>query len=421
MVVVDSETPVPPEYAERPRRARRLLRRFLAVGSAWVALTTLVVLALGAAASTGVASGSGVPSLPDRVAGYSMLTQSVRDQPAGRAVALYRFGNDEWRAHDWQLLALGADRDSYRRVRNDTGYENDQTLLAPDGQHAMVVEDHELHRIDLLTGRERSYRLVTQGHVRLLAVSSDGARIAYAAGVFGHGARPDPGTLTILELSTGITSVVPGLPSVDAAAFAPDSRRIAVQGVLEIAIVTLDGRRVGVVPTPPLMGLVSNVGWSPDGRLLALRSQETQTSSRTTLALFLSVTGGGALRVERNPAGVDEELLGWTAPDRVLTLRSREGYSDIGRVIEELSLAGGSRRVVTRFDTGNSCERLLSDCRTQGVRLAQGLLQSLTSRTAGRPDRGPWPIGLRVAVVIGVELVLLGGWKLLQRRRARTA
>lgn len=404
---------------ERPRRARPSVRRLLAVAMVLLILTTLSVYALGRLNTEGVAAGGGPASLPDRIAGYSRLTPHVRDRPAGRAIALYRYGNNEMFPHDWQLLALGADRDSYRRVRNDTGPSGDQTLLAPDGQSAFVVEGQLLQRVDLATGGERSYRLAAGGYVRLLAISPDGARIAYVTGVLSRGHRPDPGVLTILELAAGTTSVVPGYSRVDAATFAPDSRRLAVHGVPEIAIVTLDGRRVGGVPTPPRSLLVSNAGWSPDGELLAVRSEEPQTSFRTTLTQFLSTTGAAPRPAPPSPDDIDETLLGWTANDRVLILRFAKDTHSTDGVIEEISLAGSPRRVIARFSTGNSCEYWLSNCWTQGVSLAQGLLLNLTHRSAGLPDRGPLPRNLRLAIVIGVELLAVGTWLLLRRRRTR--
>lgn len=74
-----------------------------------------------------------------------MLTSSMRANPAGRAAAIYTYGNGEL-FDRWQTLVVGADRDSYRRLdgrmtrRHERPGGNSQELLAPDGSSLVIAK-----------------------------------------------------------------------------------------------------------------------------------------------------------------------------------------------------------------------------------------------------------------------------------------
>src|SRR5258707_8477914 len=78
-----------------------------------------------------------------------------------------------------------------------------------------------------------------------------------------------PGMLRLLDLPPGRSTDVPAIKPAWTAAFAPDSRRLAVQVGQEAHLIDLDGRESGSVHITVGRELAANVGWSPDGGFLA--------------------------------------------------------------------------------------------------------------------------------------------------------
>jgi hypothetical protein len=180
--------PLPPDYMDTvvARGRRSVRRRRIGTAAAWAA----VVLALAVVAFPVVqprlqpAARLDTPSLPDRFAGYSVLTSTVSKAPAGRAIALYTYGNGEL-FNMFQPLVVGAARDTYRQVDAMNERDLPSALLAPDGSRVLLGDDRgatgDLVLVDLTTGKRRLIPLGASLGVRLLAWSPDGRFVAYSA------------------------------------------------------------------------------------------------------------------------------------------------------------------------------------------------------------------------------------------------
>ncbi|MFC4022024.1 hypothetical protein ACFOW4_29370 [Micromonospora sp. GCM10011542] len=435
----DDPPPLPPGYLDavlvRGRRSVRRQRIGAAAVCAVVVLLLAVLVAPGVQLPVQPAAPSAKPGLPDRFAGYSILTSTVAQAPAGRAIALYVYGNGE-SFNMFQPLVVGADGDTYRRVDAMDERNRPSALLAPDGTRVLLGDDRgatgDLILVDLTTGERRSIPLGDRVGVRLLAWSPDGRHVAYSAapltrsGEFGSINFVDPevarvGTLRLLDLSTGRSTEVPAIRPPWTAAFAPDSRRLAVQVGQQARLIDLEGREYGNVPVAAGRELAADVGWSPDGRFLATVPWLSDGPFNGTTGgdtghgnflwkvrdvEFVPLAGAGT-----PPAPVPDvvQLLGWRTPGSVVVATiDTAGHASL----VEVQLGAGTRRTLSHFDTGRTCELGLQGCELADLHLAAGLLPDLTVRDAGRPRRGPRQ--LVAHAVIGV--VVLGAAFLLWRR-----
>lgn len=438
----DEPPPLPPGYLDTVlTRARRSVRRRRIAATAGCAAVVLVLAGLvapGVPLPVRPAAPAATPSLPDRFAGYSMLTSTVTKAPPGRAIALYGYGNGE-AFNMFQSLIVGADADTYRRVDAMEERDRPSALLAPDGTRVLLGDDRgatrDLLLVDLATGKRRSIPLGDPVGVRLLAWSPDGRHVAYSAAPLSHSGEfgtvnvveaevARTGTLRLLDLSSGRSTEVPAIRPAWTAAFAADSRRLAVQVGQTAHLVDLDGRELRRVQIPRGRELAAEVGWSPDGTFLATVPWLADgpftgsTGGDTSHGVFLWKVGDVQFLplsgVRTPPAAVPDvvQLLGWRAADSVVVAT----VNDAGHAsLAEVRLDAGSRRTLSSFDTGSSCELGSQSCQLFDLHLTTGLLPDLTVRNAGRPQRGPRP--MLVDALIGV--VVLGGALLFWRRRSR--
>lgn len=442
----DPPPPQPPGYLDTVLvRARREVRR-RRIGTAGLGAVVVLLLAAlvlpGSPVPAPTAAPPNSPSLPDRLAGYSMLTSTVGKAPPGRAIALYGYGNGEL-FNMFQPLVVGADRDTYRQVDAMQERGRPSALLAPDGTAVLLGDDRgataDLLLVDLATGARRSIPIGDPVGVRLLAWSADGRRVAYSAapltgtGEFGSvnvvaAEVARTGTLRLLDLSTGRSTAVPSMAPAWTAAFAPDSRRLAVQVGQRAHLLDLDGREHGSVELPAGRELAADVGWSPDGSFLATVPWLSDgpfngtTGGDTGHATFLWKAGDVAFSPitadsqVTPPAPVRDvvQLLGWRSASTVVVAT----VDDTGRLsLAEERLGTGERRTLSRFDTGSTCELGTQHCQTFDLHLATGLLPELAVRPAGSPQRGPWPLALNAAVAA----VVLGAGLLIWLRKRRAA
>jgi WD40 repeat protein len=387
---------------------------------------------------TQLGAASQKPGLPDRFAGYSLLTSTVAKAPAGRAIALYGYGNGEL-FNMFQPLVVGADQDTYRRVDALEERDRPSALLAPDGTRVLLGDDRgatrDLILVDLTTGKSRSIPVGEPVGIRLLAWSPDGRYVAYSAAPL---TRSDgtvnfvdhtvarTGTLRLLDLSTAQSTEVPAIKPAWTAAFAPDSRRLAVQVGREAHLIDLDGHETTRVRIPSGRELAANVGWSPDSRFLATMPwaadgpSDGTSGGNTNHGVFLSlpldvefiaITASGT----PPPAPVQDvvQLLGWRSADSMVVATTNDA-SQLS--LAEVQPSNGSRRTLSRFDTGSSCELGTQNCQVFDLQLATGLLPHLTVRNAGHPQRGPWPAPL----TIPVAFTIIGAGLLIWRRIRRT-
>nr|BFE64018.1 hypothetical protein GCM10020063_085440 [Dactylosporangium thailandense] len=429
----DPAPPLADGYLDRVlvRGRRSVRRRRIGTAAAW----TAVVLAFAALLVPVVpqaerpAAPARHPSVPDHFAGYSTLTSTVERSAPGRAIAMYTYGNGEL-FNMFQPLVVGADKDTYRRVGAVEERGKPQSLLSPDGTRVLVGERRgettDLLLVDLTTGDRRSIDLGASFEVRLLAWSPDGRYVALGAAVTDPSqGQPDSaeydalrhGTLRLLDLSTGRSTAVPSVRSPFAAAFAPDGARVAVQSAQEVHLLDLLGTEQAVVPVGAGRGLVARAGWSADGRFLATVPWDgTAVEDGTFLTENAQVTFVPIAAGTPTPAPVADvvRLLGWRDPDHVIAATTdAQGHMSL----HELTLSSGDRRVLSRFDTGMTCEFHLQHCEVADLQLATGLLADLGTRPAESTDHGPWPWALRALAALPLAgLVLL--YFLLRRRRS---
>ncbi|MFI5910336.1 WD40 repeat domain-containing protein [Dactylosporangium sp. NPDC051541] len=425
--------PVPPlaaDYVDRvlthARRSAR--RRRLGAAAAWTAIVAAVCTFLipGVLPEPAPAAPGQRAALPDRFAGYSTLTSTAERAAPGRAIALYGYGSDALFTM-FQQLVVGADADTYRRVGAWDGRGRAPGLLSPDGTWVLLGRAAgpapELLLVDLTTGRERSVPLGAWLEVRLLAWSPDGRYVAYSAAPDGpaYGGEStvgydvlQRGTLRLLDVTTGRSTEFPSMGRPSAAAFAPDSARMAVQEGERVHLLRLNGAEDRVVSVGAGRGLAPRAGWSPDGRLLATVPWDGPAPAAGKVE-FLAV---GADAVAPAPVGDVARVLGWRDAGHLVVATAPGGH---GLELAEVTLAAGDRRVLSRFDPGMTCEFGMQHCDVLDLQLATGLLAGLTVRAAGSPDRGPWPWPLRllVAALAAAGLVVLYGFA--DRLRVRAA
>lgn len=429
----------PDEVRQLVAVGRRSVRRRRLVTTLAV---TLVLVLVGVLVGTGAvpprhrgllpAGPPARPSVPDRVAPFSFRTGTVSDSPAGRAVLIYKYGSGEL-FNVWQSLALGADRDTYRHIdAASEGYES--WLLSADGRYVVLASNDRLSDqltvVDLTTGAQRRVPLGGRRATALLTASPDGRYVAFSSAASNRDLMNGEqamfaqarGTLHLLELTTGRDTEVPAVSPATAAAFAPDGRSIAVQSGSDTSVYTLDGQRRWRVPMDDGQGLLPRVAWSPDGRLLATIRWESYPDSMAPTwtegekVVFVTADGGnGPVPAPLTVSGVD--VLGWRSGDRIVALRGDigDGYD----TISELPLDGGPPRVLSRFDRSHTCEYWTQPCMELDVSAATALLPELTVRRGDDPDRGLWPLRVRLTALSAVLLAGLVTALVVRRVRRR--
>ncbi|MCP2324429.1 hypothetical protein HDA40_002936 [Hamadaea flava] len=436
---------LPPDYlpgllakARRSARQRRLVTMLAAAAAVLVVLGLTAVIRPHATGLPPADRTPGTPTIPDRIAPYSRLTSDVSASPPGRALMIYEYGNGEL-FNEWQSLALSADGDVYRQL--GAVADGRQWLLSPDGRTVILAESRRataaLTLLDLTAAKVREVPLPGPMGVVLLAVSADGRKVAYSTAPLPEDMSADNsiefqnaqlGKLSIVDLSTGEVMAVPDFQPVVAAAFAPDGRRLAFQAKRKIWIMTLGGRLETPVDVPEGWGMAPQNAWSADGTRLATtqwRTELGQTRDDTTLSVYVvdSWYGYGVVDLatgrHRKINADTDTFLGWRDRDHTIVF-TPSGADNGGDEIAEVTLDGGTRTSLTRFDAGKSCELGTQTCQTYRLTVAAGLLPDLTTRPAGTAHRGPWPTW--VWLVVGIPLLLVAlitGFVVQRIRRAR--
>jgi hypothetical protein len=427
-------------------RARRSMRRRRVVGAAGVAALVLALSAilglvpgLSRTPDPSPADPTG-PSLPAQFAELSRFTSRAVDRPAGRAIAVYEYGDADG---PWQTLAAGADRDTYRRL--DTVEDSSpDVLLSPDGRHVLYFKasrnTDEFRLLDLTTGRSEVRHSVewmsnVGASITMLAWSPDGRYVAYAV------PHPSPNDgraesslrgaislrdVAILDVVNDTNVLFPLNTPVFGAAFSPDSQRVAVLADPASPIISVDGEQVGAwsAPSVPTSGMsrdsVLPLAWSPDGSLLAigLPPYGVTTGTVTTPIVFVDLAGAGGIA----RSDLTGHLLGWRSAASIVVSTFVEEdllHGDTGiQALVELSIVDGSRTVLAQFPRADECWRT-GRCTAYQIQLAANLLQQAGIRPSA-PDRGPWvPVVQIGPIVAAVALVAaLATIAVLRRRRA---
>jgi hypothetical protein len=387
-------------------------------------------------------AGRGNATLPDRMAGYSHLTSDVSSSAPGRGVALFQFGFGVEFLDYPQAVVVGADGDVYRRVdlaedRADAQTQGDPApmLLSPDGTQ-VAVGDHETDRpdlaiVDLATGRVEEHRVPAGRSVLPVAWSADGTRLAYLGSpeaTSPHtGLGPIPGDMGVLDLASGEAGALSAATDEWTAAFSPDGDELAVQYADDhVEVLSLDGRSARVVPVTEGHSLAGPAAWSPDGALLAtvqgenpclaVSGQKAPRCTQQAVIDFVDATGRSAPVPEPLARGVvgPGRVLGWTAADRVLVLVP-DPVDDVGdpdqHRLLDVPLDGAEPRQLSALPTSDG------NYGVSRFQVATGLLPGLEVREAGDPDRGRWPLWLRIGTAVAVGAGAAVAASLVVRRR----
>ncbi len=420
------------------------------VSAAVAAVVFLPALALALAPTGKAPGGSGAATLPDRVAGYSHLTDDVSSSPPGRAVALFQHGFGVEFLDFPQAVVVGAHADVQRQVdlaadRAGAETQGDPApmLLSPDGTR-IAVGDHDTERpdlaiLDLWDGTVDLHPVADARSVVPLAWAPDGRRLAYlgsAGPTNPYSGSPVTGDLGLLDLGTGRAAALPGASGVSAAAFAPDGTELAVQGAGDggaLQVLALDGGPGRALALSPGHSLDGPDAWSPDGRLLAVTGSGVCSGMAGEGSRGCAVPGGAAdagisfLDATGDSGPTPEPLdrgrvgpgrvLGWTAADRVVLLVpdtvGGDVYDPDVHWVTEVPLDDSAPRRLSSVPTGDGA---------YGVgrfQLATGLLPDLTVRAAGDVDRGRWPLWLRLGSALAISSLAAGLAALAVRRRSR--
>lgn len=398
-----------------------------------LAVPTALVFVIRAFAAQPVAvDPSRSATLPAVVAGYSYLVADEAGAPMGRAVGIYQQSTGSEDDTLTKTMLVSADTNTYRMITPPPAYQASETMLSPDGRQVALVGTPDIdngssrHRIWLLDLGSGTWRwLPTRGEPSgLLAWSRDSRSLAYSTVPL---AAAD-GDVALLDLTTGTDTALrwprpgPGDPPITAA-FAPDGR-VAVHSNDALRIYAASGQLDRELALPATRSLAGAGAWSPDGRLLVTRVDETYGMVPHSTLEFLDVSAGasGAGAAVTPPpidsSGLDPEtpLLGWRSADEVVLAEWSDRNSADARIVVR-SLRTGERTVLSTFtfDVTDSYP-------VQGLRLAFGLLDGVQARPDGVAHRGPWPAGAVASALAAWYAVVLSTtwvWRRVAARRRR--
>jgi WD40 repeat protein len=283
-------------------------------------------------------------------------------------------------------------------------------LLSPDGTRVAVgrhsARAADVAVLDLSSGDVVRHAVPGAESVQPVAWSADGRWLAYLANdepTSPYSGRTASGTPGLLDLVTGEPRTIPG-GAVTVMAFAPDSSQLVVQRTGRgLEVVETATSRVRDLPT--FGWLAGPAAWSPDGRHLVVRGADGGLQ-----LIDATGRGGGAHDAVHAGAGLQQEVLGWTGPDRLVLAATRQGGGDF-RVVE-FDLVERRQRPLTTVPTDNNFD-------VSRFQLATALLPGLQEHPGGEVHRGPWPVWLQLSLVLLVLLVLSRVVGLRERRQQR--
>jgi dipeptidyl aminopeptidase/acylaminoacyl peptidase len=364
--------------------------------------------------------------LPTEFAGMSLLTAGVSDSPPGPAIALYRQGALGTRLGTSQVVTIGVDGRTYRRLDlaerrgidgADGEWHHADALLAPDGASVAVADPQrvrdQIEVVDLRTGRSAGYRLDRAAAVHMLDWSPDGRRLAFTAYDTPMDGTERPGRLAVLDTGTGAVTRLGDLAMRrGTASFSPDGDRIAIvhtaltASARSVSIVDMAGTVLWTLPDRA----PTQVTWSPDGTLLAA----TYVRPDGWQLVFVDPTGrnGSTPAPIEFPGGTGaDQVVGWRSTSTVL-VRAGAGSAEI----IEVPVAGGPRHRLSRIPDG-----VAGLGRPGQVQLAEALITDAQVRDRD-VERGPWPTWWRLtlaatALFVGAAVVRFGGIRRTGRAR----
>lgn len=413
-----AQGPTTAELRARAAVSGRPARRWPLLAAAVAVLAVAVVPGLLDRGPGGV-TGAGVDrgaTLPRELPGLSLLTAKVSQSPPGRAIAVFRQGAWGTRWGTTQVVVLGADGRTYRRLdvaeerghrAADSEWSAAPTLLAPDGLSVAVADPTRVTStidvVDLTTGESRPYALDPPAAARPLAWSPAGRSLIYAVldgpSEDGYG----PARLAMLDIDTGRSRPVGALlaDGATAAVITADNRSLVVAGdgpACRMRLLDLTGAELprDLPAGDGCGGHLARADDTDPGRIVV----EEQADNGAKTARFLDVVDPDAGVPGPVDIGAESWLVGWR-PGGVL-VTTPEG-------LVEVSTDGTPPQVLTRFsETGTSA--------VYDWQVAANLVPGAVADGTG-VDRGPWPWWWRISLTVVLVLILL----IVYRGRSRRA
>ena len=298
---------------------------------------------------------------PEALDAYERLVSDYSDQREQVVTAQARLAALTARSAERQLPAGVTIR------KLDVGVEGSGGVVpwnvSEDGRY-LGATDYETGNAAIVDLREGTNRKVTDygnwdqenGYIDVSAISRDGQRIAF----WHYKYSATEGNLRVVNADgTGEQVLLMGddfdrgwgIPT----DWSPDGRFIVVQlegenlprggpGVIDFALVPVDGGEVRVVKTSPLAGRHRpKLVFSPDGRYLAY-DFPPQVGTRQTDLYVLPVAGGQETAVATHPAR--DTFVGWTPNGDLLFLSDRTGTIDLYRVAVENGRQSGEPQLL---------------------------------------------------------------------------
>ncbi|NUT36467.1 MAG: hypothetical protein HOV79_25720 [Hamadaea sp.] len=418
----------PPLPIRRERRVARGLQRWAPAAAALGVLVMILLVAgvpWGSGGGPTTAAPASKPLLPETFAGMSLVTAKLSDAPLKqRAIAVVSQGNLGTTWGTVQKVVVGADGRTYRRIDlaesrgaqgADAEWHNAQTLLSADGTQIAVGDERggatEIPLLDLVTGERHDVKLARPSAYRLMGWSPEGTKLAVTvrdvaareAEVF-DGDEED-GRLMVVDVSTGSWQDLGVYQNWWApVAFSADGTRLMVQNYVDQswhldAIEVSSGRTVASTNLPRDWSIT---GYAPDlGGAVVIQAGDDDTRLQV-MRLPDGTPAGREISLGRSA-----DPVAWrSAGTLVLFSTSHAGRSP---ELIELDVDTGAVRVLATFE-----EPLLGG--VNSVALASDLLAD-AGTTDAQPERGPWPVGIRIAIGVllgGIAVVAVRSW-----RRAR--
>lgn len=352
------------------------------------ALVLLLVVVIGVAArplaaflAPAAPTASSTFGLPDKIQ-VPVWAESATADPFGRAsVAFGGPGDGFVGLSEYSRIAVVGPT-SYRRTGHwwdsDSVHIGEEVLLSPDGTQLALVQE-SLRIVDFSTGRSRYLQLPFMGRrwtwtedsrhfADVLAWSPDGRSLAIVEGINSYPVRWK--ALGIIDVQSGAyRRLAPGdgeLVRGFAAAFSPDSQRIAYQSGDRISIVDVNANAISSASLPPGALLAGKGAWTPDGSSIAVTVPQqccTPLATDWTIRYFAADTGEAASGPTFSTItdAMAVRFLGWATPSRAVIVAFRPGNQDPGYIYSaDRTFVWNLRRLdILAIEPGRQASRII--------------------------------------------------------------
>ena len=366
---------------------RRLARRPAAVGIGVGAVALLAMLLPGLAPGGWREPVDG-PALPREVARYSWFTAPLAPGVLRTATMTYTNGVGVEFMDYPQLVVLGSDASTYRRLdavetSADPADQGDPatSLLAPDGSFVVFADGSGSGRVKVMTLADLSVRTLPIGTGRYalpVSIGADGRTVLLLTGDASLSRYSDlgfrrNGRLARLDLVTGELRDY-YLSGVDSAALAADGSRIAAATGAGVVLVDVETGQVGGTISSGRRWLDGDA-WSPGGTRLAVTTDDGVE--------VIELSSGQPVTVPVPLPGADYgHPVGWRDDDTLLVHVATDGDRN-DSALWQLDLRSGDHRELMGYAIDDFTGAALVS-----LDLARNLVADLGVADT-TPDRGP--------------------------------